>query len=156
MLGVRADGAVGGQLRHDPAAAPQSVGSYAIAATDSDVGLAEVGYDDTSGTTLSFRRLTPSLDIASNTTLLDTSRPGPLEGAYVGGVAVAPIPSGWVIAGCVSGQLLLFTVDAAGMNSVRAPAPVGDRVCEYAMVLAARPGGGPLLVWSAGYSVSGA
>jgi len=134
-----------------------SVGSYAIAATDSEVGLAEVGYGDLGGMTLSFRRLTPSLDTASNMTLLDTLRPGPLQGAYVeGGVAVAPLPSGWVIAGCVSGQLLLFTVDAAGMNSVRAPTPVGARGCAYAMVLAAQPGAGPLLVWSEEYIVRGA
>lgn len=134
-----------------------SVWSYAIAANDSEVGLAEVGYNDSSGMTLSFRRLTPSLDTASNTTLLDTSRPGPLEGAYVeGGLAVAPLPSGWVIVSCVSGQLLLFTVDATGMNSARAPTPVGDRGCGYTTVLAARPGAGPLLVWAAGYNLSGA
>jgi hypothetical protein len=138
-----------------PSLAAPDVATYAIAATDGEVGLAEVGYHDISGMTLSFRRLTPSLDTASSTTLLDTRQPGPLAGAYITGVAVAPIPSGWVIASCVSGNLHLFTVDAAGVNSLRAPAP-DDRGCVgYGMVLAARPGGGPLLVWSPGYGVSG-
>ena len=81
--------------------------------------------------TLSFRRLTPSLDTASNTTLLDTLRPGPLAGANIEGVAVAPIPSGWVIASCVSGQLYLFTVDAAGVNSCARRRRWGDHGCGY-------------------------
>ena len=82
MFGVRADGAaVVSCGTIPPMAVP--VRSYAIAATDSEVGLAEVGYNDSDGMTLSFRRLTPSLDTASSTTLLDTSRPGPLAGAYV-------------------------------------------------------------------------
>jgi len=138
-----------------PPAAPY-ISSYAIAATDIEVGLAEVGNSEIRGVTLSFRRLTPSLATASSTTLLDTLRPGPLAGAYVDGVAVAPIPSGWVIASCAAGQLYLFTVDAAGVNSTRAPVPVGDPGCGSSMVLAARPGGGPLLVWPTAYGLRGA
>ena len=138
-----------------PLTAP-SIYGYAIAATDSEVGLAEVGYNDIYSRTVSFRRLTPSLDMASNTTVLDTSRPGPLAGTYVQGVAVAPIPSGWVIASCVSEQLYLFKVDAAGVNSTGVPVPVGDPGCGYSVVLAGRPGGGPLLVWPGWDGVSGA
>lgn len=138
-----------------PPAAPY-ISSYAIAATDLEVGLAEVGNSEVRGVTLSFRRLTPSLATASSTTLLDTLRPGPLAGAYVDGVAVAPIPSGWVIASCAAGQVYLFTVDAAGVNSTRTPVPVSDRGCGFSMVLAARPGGGPLLVWRAAYGLSAA
>ena len=108
-----------------PLAAPYLSG-YAIAATDSEVGLAEVGYNDLNGMTLSFRRLTPSLDTASSTTLLDTLRPGPLAGAYVDGVAVAPIPSGWVIASCVAGQLLPVH-GRCGRGEQRARAGAGGR-----------------------------
>jgi len=138
-----------------PLASPY-LSSYAIAATDSEVGLAEVGYNDFSGATISFRRLTPNLDTASSTTVLDTLRPGPLAGAYLDGVALAPMPSGWMIASCVAGHLLLFTVDTAGVNSARPPLPVSDNGCAYSMLLAARPGGGALLVWTAGYGVSAA
>ena len=138
-----------------PVAAPY-ISSYGIAATDTEVGLAEVAYPDFNGVTLAFRRLTPSLATASTTTLLDTLRPGPLAGTYIDAVAVAPIPSGWVIASCVAGQQYLFTVDAAGVNSGRAPVPVGDGGCGSWMMLAARPGGGPLLVWAMAYGLSGA
>ena len=55
MFGVRADGDGGGQLRHTPPLTNPNVSYYAIAATDSEVGLAEVAYDDVSGMTLSFR-----------------------------------------------------------------------------------------------------
>jgi hypothetical protein len=138
-----------------PLAAPY-VSSYAIAATDSEVGLAEVAYNDTYGMSLSFRRLTPSLDIASNTTLLDPLQQGPLPAAYIDGVAVAPLPSGWVIASCLAGHLYLFTVEASGVSSVRVPVTIDDSGCGSSMVLAARPGGGPLLVWLSGYGMRGA
>ena len=70
---------------------------------------------------------------------------------------MAPIPSGWVIASCVRGQQYLFTVDAAGVNSgARAGAGGRWRLWVRGMMLAARPGGGPLLVWAMAYGLSGA
>jgi hypothetical protein len=138
-----------------PLAPTESAAAFAMAATDNEVGLALVTYDDGGGGggTLSFRRLTPALDVATNTKLLGTA--GLSAGAYFDTVAVAPIPSGWVIATCVEMQLHVFTVDTVGGSALRAAAPVSaDFNCAWGMGMASRPGGGPLLFWGSGASLN--
>jgi hypothetical protein len=137
---------------------PESLGPFVIDATDTEVGIAVLEWTDPDHARLSFARLTPSLEVASNVTLIDTALPGPLAGAYPEGVALAPVPSGWMIATCAQGDLHIYTVDATGGNPQRLAAPIlGDgSLCSFGVWLVARPGGGPLLTWIEQNAVAGA
>jgi hypothetical protein len=138
--------------------APLAAGPFGlgIAATDTDVGLATLAYEDIGGgTTLSFARLTASLDLVSLTPVEDTSQPAdPNDPTTIYAAAVAPLASGWVVAACGDPQVFIHLMDGMGREVART---VVDRasgpydVCiTGSIVLVPRPGGGPLLLWRSG------
>ena len=65
-------------------------------------------------------------------------------------VAVAPLPSGWVTrgAGSFASRLFLHTFDGAGNHVARTVVHDDDTGDFLPPLLASRPNGGPLLVWS--------
>jgi hypothetical protein len=138
-----------------------TVSSFRIAATDREVALALVDHQGVRGAdTLAFARLSPSLDLAQALVLDDTSQPGPLFGASIFQAAVAPIPSGWVVAACADLGVYLHAIDAGGRDVGRiivAQATDPSRGCQpETLSLAARPGGGPLLLWQSPEGVNAA
>ena len=78
-----------------------SLATFALAATDTEVGLAQVDSNLNNGTTrLTFSRLDRTLGVITGTGLEDTGQPGPLQNASIDSVAVAPMTSGWLVAAC--------------------------------------------------------
>jgi hypothetical protein len=146
-----------GSCRPGPVAAP-NFAVHVMAANDSEIGLAVVEYDDSSATErLFFERLSPDLGMLSVTTV-EQFREQPR--VSFNGLAAASLPSGgWIVAVCGSSDIYFHTLDAAGRPRRRvvvSPA-VGGYGCQTgAPVLAARPDGGPLLLWQdeAGLSMS--
>ena len=128
---------------------------FGIAATDTEVGIAALGSDNLGGTTLSLARLTPSLDLAGTVQLEATAAAG---STTIYATAVAPLSSGWIVAGCGYPQVFIHRVDASGREVARA---VVDRISDPydacitgSLVLASRPGGGPLLLWRSGWDTN--
>jgi hypothetical protein len=124
-----------------------------MAATDSEIAVAHVDYDfATATTTLEFARLSPALVFENTVTLDDTSQPGPLYGTDIYQPAVAAIPGGgWVVAACSVPDAYIHAISADGRDLGRTV--VSQRTdqtpdCLFGTLsLAARPGGGPLLLW---------
>ena len=137
-----------------------SLGPFALAATDSEVGLAQIDLDNLNyGGRLSFSRLDTSLARLDTITLEDTSQPGPEAGEVLDAVAVAPSASGWLIAGCSSKDVFLHTLDAAGKEVARTV--VQDFGTAYgcgfgSFSLLSAPGGEALLIWGTYYELSAA
>jgi hypothetical protein len=116
-----------------------------ISATDSEVALAWFEVDAASKPLLGFARLTPSLDLAAPRRLTDEGTPGPIDTSVVD-IRVAPLPSGWIVAGFYAPDLFFHAVSAAGEDMGRnVVSPITD--LSGGLALAARPGGGPLLAW---------
>jgi hypothetical protein len=91
-----------------------------MAATDSEVGLAQIDYNIDIGTSrLTFARLDAGLAVINVVGLEDTLQPGPLQGSTIDSAVAAPLGSGWAIAGCASGQLFLHALDAKGKKAAR-------------------------------------
>ena len=63
---------------------------------------------------------------------------------------MAPLPSGWDVAGYAAPDIFLHAIDATGQDVGRlvvATIPAAEAVSGVP-ILAARPDGGPLFVWS--------
>jgi hypothetical protein len=126
--------------------AAKHLGALALAATDTEVGLAWTDADDPAGYRVSFTRLSPTF-AGLGTTVLRTS-------LAQAGVAVAPLPTGWVVAvggddGLGGTDVSFYTIDPDGsvVDHVTVESGlIGEDGWWYPM-LAARPGGGPLLIW---------
>jgi hypothetical protein len=85
----------------------------------------------------------------------DTAQPGPLQGVFLDTVAVAPTASGWLVAACGGGNVFVHALDASGKKIARTVLSDGASLtlgCSTgSLVLAPRPGGGALLMWTAYY-----
>jgi hypothetical protein len=130
-----------------PVSAP-SPWTVAVAATDAEVGLAWIDFDAESRTTLSFARLSPMLDRIGVTVLDDRVPPPANYYTAFNDIAAAPLSSGWVVVACGPSLLSLRAIGADGAETGRAVVdvlPAG--AFPWSPVLAARPAGGPLLVW---------
>jgi hypothetical protein len=130
-------------------AAPFSAPALAtgIAATDSEVAVAWLELDATSRPSLGFARLTPSLDLIGTTRLMNADGARAIDPA-VAKVRVTPLPSGWVVAGSYERELFIHAVSATGDSAGRTTmAVLPNSALSAGPVLAARPDGGPLLVW---------
>jgi len=129
---------------------------FAIGATDTEVGLATLSNNDASGMTLSFARLTPTLDLAGAWINVEDT-PGTADSIRIYAVAVAPLPSGWIVAACGDPQVFFHTIDSSGREMARTVVDTiasGDDACVTgSLTLAPRPGGGPLLLWRSGSDV---
>ena len=87
--------------------------SLAVAATDTEVGIAWLGQADDS-TLVSFARLAPGLDLLGSQVL--DSGPPSCASAWRG-VAVAAVASGWLIAVGGAPEVIVYAVDRAGDKS---------------------------------------
>jgi hypothetical protein len=117
--------------------------------------LAWTAWDDPAGYRVSFTRLSPTF-AALGTTVLQTAF------AQVG-VAVAPLPVGWVVGvGGDDGQggtdVSFYTLDAEGrvVDHITVEGGLIGEDGWWNPMMAARPGGGPLLVWQTGDAVRAA
>ena len=132
-------------------------GSASMAATDSEVVIAGVQYDlFISKPSLAFARLSSDLRLLSFATFEETPPPG-VQAVTPGATAVAPLSSGWVIAACADRGVYIKALGGAGQDLGHTNVPYyGDSSdsCGHAPVLAARPGGGPLLLWLSAKGVS--
>ena len=94
----------------------------------------------------------------SGSGLEDTGQAGPLQYAFIGGVAVAPQPSGWLVAACTGSNIFVDVLDATGKKVARTVIDDGSngaRACEAGtLALAARPTGGALMVWGSYYGAA--
>jgi hypothetical protein len=115
-----------------------------IAATASEVATAWLEFDAIGRPALGFARLTPSLDPVAAPGLLDVGPQAPIAAGNVS-VRVAPLASGWVVAGYYEPAVFVHAVDAAGQS-------LGHTMVEQVPwtrpVLVSRPGGAPLLLWA--------
>jgi hypothetical protein len=135
------------------------VAAFGLAGTDDEIGLALLGYPALSTVpSLVFARLSPSLTVTSAVTLDDASRPGPLQSPSLGGIAIASLRSGWVVAVCARPAIYVYTLDRTGKPMALAVLPgSSDPIVGCAagtVALAARPAGNPLLVWMAADGVN--
>jgi len=125
------------------------VGAFALGATDSEVAVASIEYDGQGASYLYFARLSASLALQTFTSLDGNS--GPAYFNSLTGTAVAPLPSGWVVAACDVPEIYVHAVDALGQDSGRVVVSASTDNLDWcvwpAPVLAARPGGGPLMLW---------
>jgi hypothetical protein len=125
--------------------------AMAAAATDAEVALAWAEQQQGQAPTLHFARLSPSLDLVGATALADEAFAAASGGlAPPPTLAVAPLPSGWVVAGYAAPQIFLHAIDAMGQpigRVVIVEVPAAEAGAGVP-ILAARPDGGPLVVWS--------
>jgi hypothetical protein len=126
--------------------------AMAVAATEAEVALAWIEGDVDGPPVLRFARFGPNLDLISATYIADPALGaiprGQLPDPDFTGVSVAPIPSGWVIAGFVESDVFFHVLDASGNAVARTSV---ESVSPYVMrafpKLVARAGGGPLMHW---------
>jgi hypothetical protein len=132
----------------------------ALGASGAEVGLALADSDPDASYPpwrIRFLRLSSALDLISTTTL-------EAEG---GSLAVSPLADGWVVAAAVEEGLVLHTLDAHGQKVARTVVAENGRDAsswDASIVsrearnprFAARPDGGPLLVWQTSTGVRAA
>ena len=91
------------------------------------------------------------------TGLEDTGQAGPLQDAFIESVAVAPTPSGWLVAACAGSNIFVDVLDATGKKVARTVIDDGSNgtiACQTGtLALAARPTGGALMVWGSYYGL---
>jgi len=131
--------------------------AMAMAATDAEVALAWVEPVAGQAPALRFARLSPALDLVSTTPLADEA----LAAAPTGlapPLAVAPLPSGWVVVGYAKPELFVHVIDATGHDIARwVLADIPDSgPFSKTLVVAERAGGGPLVLWYGGGVARGA
>ena len=129
--------------------------AFAIAATDNEVGLAQIDQSlQTYGSRLTFARLDSKLALINAVGLEDTAQPGPFQGIPIFATAVAATSSGWLIAGCSGIEGFVHAVDAGGKKVGRAVVPNNDSTCLSGSGLSLVPsqaGGPTLLLWRTYY-----
>jgi hypothetical protein len=131
--------------------------AYGIAATDTEVGVAQVDANmNTATTRLTFARLDRNLGVLGVTGLEDTGQAGPLQGTFIESVAVAPMPSGWLVAACAGSIIFVDVLDSTGKHVARTvidDGTDGTIAClTGTLALAARPTGGALMTWGSYYN----
>jgi hypothetical protein len=126
-----------------------------MAATDDEIALTWVHHgSEGEPATLWFARLTPELDVTS---VGSVPEPAVDDSSFAAGgfftpVVIAPLPSGWVIAGWTDLGFFLDAFDAQGNQIARtsfgqSPDRTESSFSVPTVLLASRPEGGPLLVW---------
>jgi hypothetical protein len=109
-----------------------------VGATDTEIGLAWFGTDAAGVRGLHFTRLSPDLAVITTTILDGTPSSYALP-------AVAPLPSGWMIANSGLDSLTVYAIAADG--SLAGSTKLSLSRSPWKPLLAARPGMGPILVW---------
>jgi hypothetical protein len=113
-----------------------------MAATDTEVALAWLELDSAGELVLAFARLSPNLDLLSVSRVADAS---PVIG---GNLQIAALPTGWVVAGLSESDVVVQAFDADGLPLARTTVDtLSAGVYPNALMLAARPSAGPLLLW---------
>jgi hypothetical protein len=141
---------------------PPFLGSFGLAAKDDEIGLAFASLGDSmTPDRLTFARVSPtSFTVTGLSTIDDAGQPGPLYGEAITEVAVAPIATGWVVGVCGASDVYLHAIDASGQDAGRtivAHATDMNEECQPGTLsLAARPNGGPLLLWETNNGVNAA
>ncbi len=130
-----------------------------LAATDAEVGLVWLDITPQLTQSIGFAQLAPDLTVIRSRVLERFPEP-PLYGDLaVGGVAVAPLPTGWVVAvAAATSEVYLHVLDARGQVVARttvAAASLFD-TANTPPFLVPRPGGGPLIFWHTQYGAHGA
>jgi hypothetical protein len=129
--------------------------SAAVAAKDDEVALAWVEQEHDQPAELWFARLSPSFDLIATSQVPDS-----VLAASAGGglgwppIALAPLPSGWVVAGYVEDDIYIQAIDRDGRGLGRvvvATVSPGDLVEVPRLI--SRAAGGPLLIWRTGDTV---
>lgn len=133
--------------------------AFGMAATDTEVGIAQVDSNTNTGTTrLTFARLDRNLGVIGVTGLEDTAQTGPLQNTTIDSVAVASTPSGWLVAACAGANIFVDVLDASGKKTARTVIDDGSDgtiVCQTGtLTLAAKPTGGALMVWATYYNAT--
>ena len=128
--------------------------SVDVAVRDAEIGLAWADRD-LAGPAVRFVRLTPNLELIS-TSKLDDIRPDTQRTD----VAVAPLPSGWIVGVGNPDGVMAILLDAMGAFAARTivdPPPIAVPG-EYGRnpVVATRAGAGPLIAWRNGNSLRAA
>jgi hypothetical protein len=118
----------------------------AMGASDSMVALAWTSESDATPT-IRFTLVTPNLDLVDNVSVKEPALAyAPYSSTWA---AVAPLPSGWIVAGpgyLDSGLVFVHAFNAGGVHAARATVPaVGGSPAH--VVLVPRPNDGPLMVW---------
>ena len=127
---------------------PMKPASFAIAATDAEVGLGLLEYDAADSATVSFARLSPALASIGVTVLDDHVAPGRTYPAF-SQLAAAALPAGWVLAVVSPSDLSLRAMGADGGETGRAVVDtLPNDGFPASPFLAAQPSGGPLVVWA--------
>jgi hypothetical protein len=138
------------------AADDEYVTRFALTASDAEVGVAwaKVNSADLEMPGVSFARLSPNLDLLTS---IDLEGRGAGAATFLSypEVAVAAIPAGWIVG--IWGEirpgmpeLFFHVIDAQGRDTGRVTVdggPVWLGGGPSPLLLASRPGGGPLLVW---------
>jgi hypothetical protein len=130
---------------------PPYFAQHALAATDTEVAVVVMQYDDPIGTHhLQLERLAPDLSFLGRSTL-DDLRPSGAPAENIFGTALAPLASGgWIVAACGQPEAFFLAVDATGQTRSRvvlSSSLRGDGCYTGVPVLAASPNGGPLILW---------
>lgn len=126
-------------------------GFLAVAATDAEVGIGLVGYDANNDATVSFARLSPTLDPIGSVTVFDDHVPPDAYFPAFGDLAAAALPLGWVLAVIGRSDLSLRAIAVDGTETGRVVVDTMPNVGSLTFpLLAGQQSGGPLLVWSAG------
>jgi hypothetical protein len=124
-------------------------GAYSLAATDTEVALSVLQYGAGGVPSLLFQRLAPDLSVIGSTTVTLPSPSGPYNDTF--GAVTAPLPSGgWVVGFCATPEIYFLTFDVAGraQRRVVVSSSIAEYMCgESIPMLAARPDGGPLMLW---------
>jgi hypothetical protein len=127
--------------------------TLALAAKDDEVALAWVEQEHDQPAELWFARLSPSLDVIATSQIPDAVLAASAEG-NLPPIALAPLPSGWVVAGYTGDEIYIQAIDQDGRGLGRAMVagvPAGQLVEVPRLI--ARSGGGPLLIWRTGDTV---
>ncbi len=138
------------------------VGGFGIAATDSEIGLAQIDYNLESYTSrLSFARLDTNLALrpANVVELEDTAQAGPLQGTNIDATAVAATASGWLVAGCGLAEVFVHAIDLTGTAVGRTVVASNSAVYDClpgTLSLVLQPGGVTLLLWGTNYGAAAA
>ncbi|HEY7370630.1 MAG TPA: hypothetical protein VIF57_00520 [Polyangia bacterium] len=133
--------------------------SFGLAASDDQVAAAFVNQDSMTGAfRLTFTQLTAELALVNASTLDDTAQAGPVYGVGLYQAVIAPIGPGWIVAACSDDDVYLHLIDASGRDlgrTVVSHATDPTMQCHArTLVLAARPSGGPLLLWQTAQGLS--